>query len=221
MNLSPYTLFPFQKKEIESHIATDSGMSRSQFNMRHEPALKNMNATEPKENYNANSSRSNDKPQETKIKAGSRRLKICLACSPGGHLLQMQQLEGVYKKHDYFFLTFKRGMTAELSKKEKVVFVEDSRRSPLRLAKTVFQSLRIFLRERPDLVIANGGGFVIPFCYIAKLFGKKLVFIESFSRVEIPSASGRLLYRASNLFIVQWKPLLKYYKKVVYGGSIF
>lgn len=148
-------------------------------------------------------------------------MKLCLACSPGGHLLQMMQLEPIYKKHDHFFLTFKRGPTKELSKKEKVIFVEDSRRSPLMLGKTIVQSFIAFLKWKPDLIIANGGGFVVPFCYIAKLFGKKLIFIESFSRVEKPSVSGRLLHPISDLFIVQWKPLLKYYKKAIYGGSIF
>lgn len=159
--------------------------------------------------------------QDSRLKIQDRRPKLCLACSPGGHMLQMLQLGDLYKKYDRFFFTFKRGMSEELSKKEKVVFVADSRRSPLRLAKNTFQSLFVFLKERPDIIIANGGGFVVPFCYIAKLFRRKIIFIESFSRVEEPSWSGRLLHPLSNIFIVQWKPLLKFYKKAVYGGAIF
>ena len=148
-------------------------------------------------------------------------VKICLACSPGGHMLQMQQLFQIYKSYNRFYLTFEREMSKELSKKERVVLISDSRRSPIRLFKNIFQSLMVFLRERPDIVIANGGGFVVPFCYISKIFRKKLIFIESFSRVEEPSWSGKLLHPITDLFIVQWKPILKYYKKAVYGGSIF
>ncbi len=159
--------------------------------------------------------------QHPRPKTEDRRPKLCLACSPGGHMLQMQQLSGLYKKYNHFFFTFERGMSKELSKKEKVVFVTDARRSPARLIKNIVQSFFVFVKERPDIVIANGGGFVVPFCCFAKIFRKKLVFIESFSRVEKPSWSGRLAHPLANLFIVQWKPLLKFYKKAVYGGPIF
>lgn len=159
--------------------------------------------------------------QDPRLKTMDRRLKLCLACSPGGHMLQMQQLEGLYKKYNRFYFTFERGMSNELSKKERVVFVADTRRNPARLVKNIAQSFFILLREKPDIVIANGGGFVVPFCYFSKLFRRKIIFIESFSRVEKPSWSGRLLHPLADLFIVQWKPLLKRYKKAVYGGSIF
>jgi UDP-N-acetylglucosamine transferase subunit ALG13 len=58
-------------------------------------------------------------------------------------------------------------------------------------------------------------------CYIAKLYRKKIIFIESFCRVEKPSLFGRLIYPIANLTIVQWKPLLDYYKEAKYGGPIF
>jgi len=112
-------------------------------------------------------------------------------------------------------------MTEDLTREEKVVFIEDTERSPLRLLKNTIQSFSVFLRERPNVIIANGGGFTTPFCYIAKLFRRRIIFIESFSRVDHPSISGRVLHPISDLFIVQWKPLMKYYKKAVYGGSIF
>ncbi len=134
--------------------------------------------------------------------------------------MQMLQLSPVYKKYDHFFLTFKRPMSQDLIKKEKVVFISDTRRNIFFFIKNCFQSLFSFLSEMPDIVIANGGGFVVPFCYIAKIFGKKIIFIESFSRVESPSISGILLHPISDKFIVQWKPLLKHYKKVIYGGQI-
>ncbi len=136
-------------------------------------------------------------------------------------MIQLLQLEGFYKKYSHFFFSFRREMSEELSKKEKVVFVEDARRNPLRLIKNIFQGFFVFIKERPDIIIANGGGFVVPFCFISKLFRRKIIFIESFSRVDSPSWSGRLIHPISNLFIVQWKPMVKFYKKAVYCGPIF
>jgi hypothetical protein len=50
---------------------------------------------------------------------------------------------------------------------------------------------------------------------------RKVIYIESFSRINRPSLAGRLGYLVADLFIVQWKPLLKFYKKAKYGGTIF
>ena len=148
-------------------------------------------------------------------------MKICLACSSGGHLLQILQLERVYRRYPHFFLTFKRDMTEDLSKIEKIYFVRDPGRKLLNIFLSLFQSFHVFLREKPDIVISTGAGVSVPICFIAKLMTKRVIFIESFSRVFRPSLSGRLVYIISNLFIVQWKSLLKFYKKAKYGGSVF
>ena len=148
-------------------------------------------------------------------------MNICLACSAGGHLLQILQLKKIYKNYNHFFLTFKRPMAKHLSKTEKVYFVKDPERNPLKLITNFFESFAVFLKEKPDVVIANGGGVVVPFCFISKIFGKKIIFIESLSRVFQPSLSGQTLYPIADLFIVQWKRLLKFYKKAKYGGTIF
>jgi UDP-N-acetylglucosamine:LPS N-acetylglucosamine transferase len=148
-------------------------------------------------------------------------MKICLTSSAGGQLLQIFQLENVYKKYEHFFLTFKKTTTESLIKKEKVHFVAMPERNLLKILLCMLQSLIIFLKESPDVVISTGSGVTFFICFYAKIFGKKIIYIESFSRVNSPSFTGRLLYRISDLFIVQWKPLLKYYNNAIYGGSIF
>jgi UDP-N-acetylglucosamine:LPS N-acetylglucosamine transferase len=148
-------------------------------------------------------------------------MKICLACSSGGHLLQIMQLQKIYSKYDHFFLTFKRDMTENLAKKEKVYFVKDPKRNLLILILNFFQTFLILIKERPKIIISTGAGVAIFTCFLAKLFGCKVIFLESFSRVNQPSITGKLVYFISDLFIVQWKYLLKFYSKAIYGGSIF
>ena len=148
-------------------------------------------------------------------------MKICLTCSTGGHLLQLLQLKKIYSKHSHFFLTFKRPMSKSLAKQEKVFFVKDPGKNPINLLINIFQSLSIFIQQQPDILISTGAGVAVPICYIAKFFGKKVIFIESFSRVQEPSLSGIFVYPMADLFIVQWRQLLKFYKRAKYGGSIF
>jgi len=112
-------------------------------------------------------------------------------------------------------------MSKSLAKQEKAFFVKDPGKNPINLLINIFQSLSIFLQQQPDVIISTCAGVAVPICYIAKFFGKRVVFIESFSRVQQPSLSGTFVYPIADLFIVQWRQLLKFYKRAKYGGSIF
>jgi beta-1,4-N-acetylglucosaminyltransferase len=151
-----------------------------------------------------------------------RKLKLCMACSAGGHLTEMVHLKKCYSKYSRFFITFKRIDTEEFSKKEKVYFVPDPGRNPMNFLKCVFQTFNILLKEKPDVVVSTGAGVAIPACYMSKfLLGSKIIFVESFCRIEEPSLSGRIVYPISDMFLVQWFKLLKKYGgKAVYRGAI-
>ncbi len=148
-------------------------------------------------------------------------MKFCLACSGGGHLSELVQLHALYEKANCFFLTDHRENSDELAKTERVFFVKCPRRNPINFVINLFQSLKIFLSEKPDAVISTGADTAIAFCIIAKLFGKKLVFIESFCRVSEPSISARIAYPFSDLFFVQWSSMKKFFKRAVFAGSVF
>ncbi len=147
-------------------------------------------------------------------------MKLCLAASGGGHLKEMTFLEPLYKKYEHFFVTFKRPNSITLAKKEKVYFVVDPMRNPIKLVKNIIQSIKIFFKERPDIIISTGAGVTVPICYLGKLLGSKIIFIESFCRVDSPAFSGRIVYPIADLFIVQWKKLLEFYPNAVYGGPM-
>lgn len=151
-----------------------------------------------------------------------KKLNVCLACSAGGHLTEMLQVRGCYKKYPHFFITFNREDTVCLKKSENVYFVNDTSRSFLDFIKCNVQTFRILWKERPDVIISTGAGVAIPACYLGKLlFGAKIVFIESICRIEKPSFSGRLAYFVADKFFVQWKEMLKQYgKKTIYRGAV-
>jgi UDP-N-acetylglucosamine:LPS N-acetylglucosamine transferase len=108
----------------------------------------------------------------------------------------------------------KKYLVDDMYRKNKVVFM-------LRFVKMCFQQLVIFLKERPDVILTTGAGVAIPTCLIAKVFRKKIIYIESFARINTPNKAGQLIYKFADLFIVQWERLLEYYPKAVYGGWIY
>ncbi|XP_016992339.2 UDP-N-acetylglucosamine transferase subunit ALG14 [Drosophila takahashii] len=76
-------------------------------------------------------------------------------------------------------------------------------------------------RDRPQLILCNGPGTCVPFCYAAwmwRLLGRlpahsRIVFVESFCRVETLSLSGRLLLPLADLFVVHWPQLAERYEE--------
>ena len=53
------------------------------------------------------------------------------------------------------------------------------------------ESLR---KEKPDLVISSGAAVAVPFFYLAKLMGSKLIYIEVFDRIDKSTLTGKLVY---------------------------
>ena len=51
----------------------------------------------------------------------------------------------------------------------------------------------IVIKEKPEFIITTGVLAVIPLCLIVKLFGGKIIYIESFAKVNSPTMSGKIL----------------------------
>jgi UDP-N-acetylglucosamine transferase subunit ALG13 len=148
-------------------------------------------------------------------------LKICFASSTGGHLNQLKELIGKIDYDDSYFVTEKNTFSESLLKKKEVYFVINPKRDIIKFVKNFLQSWKIYKNKRPDIIITTGTNTAFATCMIAKLFGKKVIFIESFAKVDTPTLFGRIVSPFANLTIIQWKKLLKYYPKAIYGGPIF
>jgi UDP-N-acetylglucosamine:LPS N-acetylglucosamine transferase len=148
-------------------------------------------------------------------------MKICVACSAGGHLTEIRQLLPAFGKHSRFFLVPKREDSSNLSRSEQVHFITDTGTGPISVIKNFFETLSIILKERPRLVVSTGAGAAVAACWIGKLLGAKIIFIESYCRIHEPSRSGKLVYPIANLFLVQWPEMQKHYPKAKFWGAVF
>ena len=98
---------------------------------------------------------------------------------------------------------------------------QDSRiMSILRTLITLILSFLYFLILRPKVVISCGTGLTVPIFYAARVLGIRTVFIESMSRVESLSITGRLLIGKTTLYVVQWPELASKIPIAVYGGQL-
>ncbi|SDW45053.1 Oligosaccharide biosynthesis protein Alg14 like [Marinococcus luteus] len=152
--------------------------------------------------------------------------KVVFISSVGGHLTQLLQLEPLFSEYDYHVITEKTDITVDMKEKYPMSFlVYGARNYPFRylfkFSYNIVKSLFLFLKLRPDVVVTTGVHTAVPMCYIAKLFRKKVIYIESFAKSHSPNLAGRLVYPIADLFIVQWESMKKFYPKAVNGGSIY
>jgi len=148
-------------------------------------------------------------------------MKICLAASAGGHLTQLLRLSDIWEDKPCFFVTTGDMMVRQLSNKATTYIIKKANRQhPLLLMHMLCKCLYIMLKERPDVVISTGAALGCILCLLAKLAGKKVVWVETISIVDRLSLSGNIIRPFADLFLVQWPKLAKRYKGVKYVGTV-
>ncbi len=154
--------------------------------------------------------------------------RVLFISSTGGHLSEMMNLKDMFKKYDYYIVTEKTKSNLYLKNKylNRVFFLVYGTKHhmisyPFKGLYNCFKSLYLYFKIHPDYIITTGAHTAGPMCLIGKLFGSRIIFIESFANVDTKTITGRLIYPVADLFIVQWKGMLKVYPKAHYNGFIY
>ena len=131
-------------------------------------------------------------------------------------------LKPFWQKKNRFWVTFdKEDARSKLKNERMYKCYFPTNRSLKNLIKNTFLAIKILRREKPDIIISSGAAVAVPFFYIGKLMGIKLIYIEVFDRYNKPTLTGRLIYPIADKFIVQWEEEKKVYPKAINLGSIF
>lgn len=147
-----------------------------------------------------------------------------LCCILRGAFIGIDDAGPLMDQYDSFLVTEKTAYRAALKGMRCHCLLQVNRREWLCIPKLIintFYSLAICLVERPDVVVCTGVLATIPLCLLCKMFGKKLVFIESYAKVKTPTLTGKLLYHFADRFYVQWQELLEFYPKAIHVGGIY
>lgn len=149
------------------------------------------------------------------------KLRVCLAASAGGHLTQLLKVAHGCTGYDVFAVTTSDVVRNRLQEYGRVYVVgECNREHPLRVAGVLLRSIAILLRERPDVVLSTGAAPGCIACFLGKLMGAKVVWVDSVTNVERLSLSGRMVSRIADLFLVQWPELTKQCCRAEYVGCV-
>lgn len=149
-------------------------------------------------------------------------MKVCLAGSSGGHLAHLYMLKPFWEDKERFWVTFDKEDARSLLEGERMYpCFFPTNRSLKALVINTRLAWKVLRKERPDLIISTGAAVAVPFFYLGKLLGAKLIYIEVFDRIDQPTVTGKLVYPVADQFVVQWEEQKRVYKNAVNLGSIF
>lgn len=154
-----------------------------------------------------------------------KRKKICLISSTGGHFEQLMMLRNLEKKYDLFVVTEKT-MYNKNDKKINFYLKQVNRKQKnfiIVMFLNFIKSFIIFFKENPDVIISTGVLSTIPMLLIGHFFRKKVIYIESFAKINSPTMTGKFVYKKklANQFYVQWESMLEFYPNAIFRGGIY
>lgn len=154
--------------------------------------------------------------------------KVLFIASTGGHFSELMKLSKMFNKYDYHIITEKTKTNANLVMKfpKRVNYLFYGSKDHFisyifKFSANVIKSFFFYLKIRPKVIITTGTHTAVPMCYIGKLFGSKIIFIETFANSKTKTLSGKLVYPIADVFMVQWEEMLKLYPKAIYKGGIY
>ena len=155
---------------------------------------------------------------------------IIVVLGDGGHTAQMIRLVNLLEsQYDYEYIIAKQDKLSiyKILIKGKVhfinrvaVFGDNYFIRFCKLIRGLYEVYPIVKNSNTQAIITCGPNISVPICIIGKILNKKIIFIETWSKVYSKTSSGRLIYYFADLFFIQWKSLIEIYPKAIYAGRL-
>ena len=146
---------------------------------------------------------------------------VLAVCSTGGHLLQLASLRPAWSHLTSAWVTFDKSDARSILAGERVLYAHGpTNRNIPNLLRNLLLAWRVVRRLRPRVIVSTGAGVAVPFAWIGRLHGAAVVYVESFTRIERPSLTFRLLRPVTTRAYAQW-PELAERTGARYAGNLF
>jgi UDP-N-acetylglucosamine:LPS N-acetylglucosamine transferase len=146
-------------------------------------------------------------------------MKVCIVSSCGGHLTEVRCLRTAFAAREHFYILNDRAdLAADMV--GRTYFISHSERD-WKFVLNLYEAFRILRRERPSAILSTGAGPAVPVAIVGRfLFGTRIIFVESITRIQKPSLTGVIMYRLAHRFFYQWRSLERYFPRGEYGGTL-
>ncbi len=147
---------------------------------------------------------------------------LLLICSSGGHLLQLTELRAAWEPFPRSWVTFDKSDARSLLRDERVTHAYGpTNRNVPNLLRNLRLAWSLIRRERPAAILTTGAGVAVPFAWVARLHRIPVVYVESFTRIEGLSLSGRMIAPVATRLYGQWPELTQRTPRARFAGNLF
>ncbi|HWY61127.1 MAG TPA: hypothetical protein VNW15_04435 [Rhizomicrobium sp.] len=134
--------------------------------------------------------------------------KVLAVASGGGHWVQLRRLYGAFDGLDVVFVSLDSHYSEQVRNHRYYTVRGVTRWDRWGFIVLAIQLVRIFLLERPTVVITTGSApGLMALALAKKVFGAKTIWIDSIANCERLSSSGAYARRFADVWLTQWSHL--------------
>jgi beta-1,4-N-acetylglucosaminyltransferase len=146
---------------------------------------------------------------------------LLVVCSSGGHLFDAHAVSRAWIGRSRAWVSFDKSDVRSLLADEEVYFgYGPTNRSIVNLLRNLWFAWRVVGRTRPRVLLTTGAGLGVPFAWVARLRGARVVYVECAGRIDRPSLSGRLIAPVADAVYAQWPELAAKWRGARYAGNV-
>lgn len=163
---------------------------------------------------------------------------VLLACNQGGHFSQLLALNELFNKYECVLVTDNVRATTKMAALKAIKNIEiiegevEQRKGQKRNSsgsrwtfigvyiRSFFHCRKIWMKYRPKVIVSTGSNIAVPLFIMGKLYGSKIIFIETRAKVYARSMTGILVRHLSDQIFVQWPEMLALYPEAKYCGTL-
>lgn len=133
---------------------------------------------------------------------------LLIVCSSGGHLLQMLELREAWAAFERVWVTFDKSDTRSLLRDEHVIHAHGpTNRNVPNLVRNAHLAVKVLAELQPSAILTTGAGVAVPFAWVGRMQGIPTIYVESLTRIDGLSLSGRMIAPVASRLYAQWPQL--------------
>jgi beta-1,4-N-acetylglucosaminyltransferase len=147
-------------------------------------------------------------------------MDVLLVCSAGGHLLQLSLLSRAWSGLSHAWVTLNREDARLLAGEQVFYGYGPTERNIPNLLRNTVLAWKLLRRLRPRAIVTTGAGLAVPFAWLGHMYGAKVIYVESLTRIHGPSLTCRLIRPVTDRMYVQWPELADEIRGARYAGNV-
>lgn len=180
-----------------------------------------MNANGPVTTRNAEALNGNSDPETAGQAIHAQKPKrLLLVASAGGHWVELSELVDAFAGFECHFVTTVKGVKIKRQERDVIQVRDCSRNAPLSTLRTFCRLFFLIRQINPDIVLSTGAAPGAVALIIAKLRGKRTVWIESLANCEKLSLSALVVRPFADVKLTQWEHLAERHRDFKFQGRV-